>query len=100
MVGSSGSPSVLGSTSVTSIGSSDVSVTGSPLGSSPVAVAVLSTDPLLRSVCVKVYTPVKVVASHAPGNIRVIGFPDTVTNGSLTSTFVKVTSPVLHTSNA
>ena len=97
-VGSSGSPSPFGSTSAASIGSSEVSVTGSPLGSSPVAVAVLITSPAFISACVIVYVAVNSVVLHAPGTSIARGPPDMVTSGSVTSILVNTTEPVLHNS--
>ena len=52
-VGSSGSPSKLESSSVTSVGSSEVSVIISLSGSVPVVVATLITSPASKSACVR-----------------------------------------------
>ena len=76
-----------------------VSVTGSSFGSVPVAVAMLVNVPASMSPCVRVYDAVNVVESMAPGAIVAIGAPTTVTNGSVTVTFVNVTLPVFVTVN-
>ena len=79
--------------------SSSVSVTSSPIGGVPVAVAMFVNVPASMSPCVRVYVAVNVVESMAPGAIVAIGPPVTVTNGSVTVTLVRVTLPVFSTVN-
>ena len=98
-VGSSGFPSPSGSSSVGLLGSSDVSVTGSPLGSIPVTIEELTTPPLSMSACVIVNVPVNVVLSLAPGAKLASGPPTTVTKGSVIVIFVRVLPPVFVTVN-
>jgi hypothetical protein len=79
-------------------------VTAGPVGGVPDAVAELDTDPLSISACVVVYEPVHVV--DAPGARVVVGQEMLVSCGpaglasvSLMPTPVKVTLPVLVTTN-
>ena len=57
-------------------------MTGVPLGSSPLTIAVLSTEPLSTSAWVKIYTPVNVLLSVDPTKSVGSGPPITVTIGS------------------
>ena len=96
---SSGSPSPFGSLFVRSPGSSEVSKTDPPSGEVPSTIALLITSALLISVCVSVYSAVKVVPSLVFGS-RFIGPPETLTIGSDILIVETVTLPVLLTLNA
>ena len=76
-----------------------VSVTGTPTGGVPVAVAVFAIDPASMSACVTVYDAVHVV--EAPGVSVVTGHAtaDRPDSGSVTPIEVRVTLPALATRN-
>ena len=56
-------------------------------------------NPASTSACVNRYDAVNDTASLTPGASDGIGLPVTVTNGSVTTTFVRVTFPVFVTVN-
>ena len=95
-VGSSGLPSLSGSTLAPLVGSSELSVVVLPSGAVPVATAWLVTPPAATSACVITCVAVKVVLSTCP-TAKSTGPPVTVAFTSVTVTFVNGTFPVLVT---